>query len=119
RIVGEWLQAQGAAVSTPHPIDLLLTSPVKILVEAKSIRRISSILAIRTAVGQLLEYRRFIGPRDAELCILLDDHPGDEMICYVEDDLQMGIAWMQDGALYGGPRTVGKLIPVQLKAVSI
>jgi hypothetical protein len=35
--------------------------------------------AVREAVGQLLEYLHFLGPKDAELCVLLDREPGEQL----------------------------------------
>jgi len=66
------LQSKGAKVSTPHPIDLLMTSPATVLFEAKVVRGGNAVQAVREAVGQLLEYRYFLGPQTAELCVLLD-----------------------------------------------
>jgi len=67
-------------LSTPHPIDLRLTGPPGVIVEARVIGRFSPVLAIRAAVGQLLEYPRFIGPKEATLCILLDGNPGEALV---------------------------------------
>ena len=68
RIAVEWLQKHGATVSTPHPRDLVVDAPVSVLVEAKTTRR-GPLFAVREAVGQLLEYRHFLGPKEAELCL--------------------------------------------------
>jgi len=79
RLIGqavEAFKARGAKVSTPHPIDLRMAEPAALIIEAKIVGRFSPILAVRVAVGQLLEYRRFIGPKQSSLCILLDADPG-------------------------------------------
>ena len=103
--VGELLQQAGAVVSTPHPIDLLMTSPHMVIFEAKIVGGRDPALAVREAVGQLLEYRYFLGPRDAELCIVLDEEPPALLISYVEDELRMWIAWCQDRHLATGPKS--------------
>jgi len=61
--------------------------------------------AIREAVGQLMEYRHFLGPHDAQLCILLDGNPGHALTSYVEDVLGFLILWVESGTLQGGERT--------------
>src|SRR5437870_9303614 len=43
----EQLQAQGAKVTTPHPIDLRIAGPAAVIVEAKVVGRFSPILAVR------------------------------------------------------------------------
>ncbi len=62
--------------------------------------------AVREAVGQLLEYRYFIGPRDARLCIAIDSPPRDSALTeYVEKELGMLFLWISDGKVSGGPLT--------------
>jgi hypothetical protein len=104
RQVGEYLQSRGVAVITPHPIDLLMTSPTVVIFEAKIVGKQPG-LAIREAVGQLLEYRWFLGPREAGLCILLDGHPGVALVEYVEEQLGLLVAWWTGGTLDAGPRS--------------
>jgi hypothetical protein len=99
---GEALKAQGCAVATPHPLDLLMTAPDVVIVEAKTTRSRSVLSAVREAVGQLMEYQYFVGPRDAKLCILLDRAPDDSMRKYVEQKLGMILLWCSDGAIHGG-----------------
>ncbi|MBW2535364.1 MAG: hypothetical protein JRI55_27980 [Deltaproteobacteria bacterium] len=108
RIAVERLQRHGAAVSTPHPRDLLISMPVSVVVEAKIARR-GALFAVREAVGQLLEYRHFLGPKEAELCILLDRSPGEDLIGYVERELGLLVLWPRAGRLVGGPLTAAKL----------
>jgi hypothetical protein len=109
RIAGEYLRAGGAEVATPHPIDLLMTKPVQVIFEAKPVSRFGALFAVRQAVGQLFEYRRFIGPRQAKLCILLDQEPAKELVEYVEGDLGLLIAWLSAERLAAGPATVSQL----------
>src|SRR5262245_25490954 len=66
--------------------DLLVSGPVTVLIEAK-IAHSGPLFAIRDAVGQLLEYRHFLGPKDSKLCILLDRNPGERLVGYVEHEL--------------------------------
>jgi hypothetical protein len=102
---GRLLQGLGMVVSTPHPLDLLVTAPRRIIFEAKVTEALGPLIAIRHAIGQLYEYRRFRGPSDAALCVLLDVDPGDVLLQYVEDELHLNILWVTDGALNAGPRT--------------
>ena len=54
--------------------------------------------AIREAVGQLFEYRHFIGPKTALLFVLLDEDPGTVLVDYIENVLELGIlldVWRQ------------------------
>src|SRR5438034_1298140 len=108
------LQARGAKVTTPHPIDLRLTEPAEVIFEAKVLGRFSPVLAIRSAVGQLFEYRTFIGPKHSSLCILLDADPGKALTDYVENDLGLLISWLTADGFYGGPRTVARLASLEL-----
>jgi hypothetical protein len=64
--------------------------------------------AVRQAIGQLFEYRRFIGPRQARLCILLDEEPPKELVDYVEGDLGLLIAWVSMGRIAAGPATLSQ-----------
>jgi hypothetical protein len=65
-----------------------------VIVEAKVVGRFSPILAVRPAVGQLFEYRSFIGPKESSLCILLDADPGQALVEYVEH-LGLLILWLK------------------------
>jgi hypothetical protein len=56
RQTGEWFRQRGAAVSMPHPRDMLITEPLCVLIEAKIVGEKSPVFAVREAVGQLLEY---------------------------------------------------------------
>lgn len=100
----EYFSTQGAQVSNPHPIDLLMLAPVKIIFEAKAAGRCGAALAIRAAIGQLYEYQHFVGPHDATLCILLDYQPDDFFVHFVEK-LGLQIVWCNGRTVSGGPKT--------------
>jgi hypothetical protein len=103
RLAGEWLQAHGVTIANPHPKDLVIISPVSVIVEAKVTRQRDPLYAAREAVGQLHEYRYFIGPRDAALAILLDAEPPCSLIEYLEGHLQVAVLWLIGTTLTGGP----------------
>src|SRR5262249_50812667 len=84
RLAGEFFVARGEKGITPHPLDLVMTKPASVIFEAKPVSRFGPLFAIRQAIGQLFEYRRFIGPRQAMVCILLDAKPEDHLVDYVE-----------------------------------
>lgn len=98
------LSSLGAIVSSPHPIDLLISSPISVIVEAK-IGLPHPRYAIRHALGQLHEYRYFLRYLGAKLCVLLEEKPDDSLIAYAEIELQLMVAWVRDGVLSGGPST--------------
>ena len=103
RVAGEWLQARGFQIASPHPKDLEIVSPISVIIEAKIVRRDDPRLAAREAIGQLHEYRYFIGPRTAALAILLDAEPSAALIRYMEEHLQVAVLWLVDDRLLGGP----------------
>lgn len=105
RHAGGWLQARGALVSTPHPIDLFVAHPLAVILEAKLVQPRGALAAIREAVGQLHEHRFSHGPREAEPCVLLDRAPSPEQVAYVEGYLSLLIAWWTSVGLAGGPLT--------------
>jgi hypothetical protein len=111
RRVGEFLRETGAVVANPHPIDLLMLEPRTVAFEMKIVDNRSSGLLIREAVGQLFEYRYFLGPRAAFLCIVLDCNPGLALISYVEDHLNFGIAWFTSNEMHFGPKTYEQMPP--------
>lgn len=106
---GEFFRNQGAVVTTPHPIDLVMVVPRTVIFEAKITGDRDPIFAIREALGQLLMYRHFIGPRDAAACVLLDRRPEAPLVDFVENTVGMLIAWETSGYLHGGPRTARAL----------
>jgi hypothetical protein len=110
KTLGDVLIAKGARLETTrHPIDVFMPIPERIIIEAKAVGSRHPGHAVREAVGQLLEYRHFLGPEDAKLCIALDAEPSPDIVSYVEDSLQMLLLWAKDGVVYGGPRTASTL----------
>lgn len=109
KAAGEFLSARGALVATPHPLDLTLGNPTQVIFEAKACGSRSAGFAIREAVGQLHEYRHFIGPRTAQLCILLDRPPEQPLIEFVEQALGMLLMWRTPSGFGGAPNTVDTL----------
>ena len=103
RLVGEWFKKEGATMSTPHPVDLLMSHPSVVIFEAKTTHARTVLNAVREAVGQLFEYRRFIGPSEAQLAILLDQAPDPILLRYVEEDLGILLVWW-DGKQVTGPK---------------
>jgi hypothetical protein len=102
-------QGQGGVASMPHPVDLMLASPLLVILEAKTVGARPALLAVREAVGQLLEYRHFQGPREAQLGIILERAPRAGLVAYVEDVLGFFLMWKEGDALIGGPKTVAAL----------
>jgi hypothetical protein len=105
RDAGLFLLKGGARVSSPHPMDLMLESPRMVILEAKIVGERNAGFAVRDAIGQLFEYRHFLGPRDAELGILLDQAPDREVVSFVEDGVGLLILWLDGGRILGGPKT--------------
>ena len=103
RLAAQWLRVHGATVTNSHPKDLEIVSPVSVIVEAKIVRQRDPLFAAREAVGQLHEYRYFIGPRNARLALLLDVEPPTALITYMEEHLQVAALWLADSVLLGGP----------------
>ncbi len=105
RSAGEYFRDRwDAHVTTPHPIDLLMRSPLSVIFEAKTTTHGGSGLAIRAAVGQLLEYRYFLGPSEAQLSVLLDGRPDATFLAFAED-LGLLIVWPSASGFVGGPLT--------------
>jgi len=110
RCLGEHLQARGAAVATSrHPIDLWMAVPEEVAFEAKIVGPGGALAAIRDAVGQLYEYSHFMKLDGARLCIVLDVEPDADAVAYVEEYLELAIAWWVDGELRSGPRSASWL----------
>jgi len=78
--------------------------------EAKVVGGRGALRAIREAVGQLYEYRFFIGPRTAQLCVLLDERPSKALVDYVEKHLALSIAWLSNDKLEAGPTSRERLL---------
>lgn len=102
RVAGEWLLANGFVISNAHPKDLEILSPVSVIFEAKIVRHRDALFAVREAVGQLHEYRYFVGPRNAQLAVLLDEAPSETLVRYLEEHLQVAVLWLRDSGLLGG-----------------
>jgi hypothetical protein len=105
RMAAEYLSKHCNGLVTPHPIDLRIIQPKNVIIEAKLTHDNNAVFAVREAVGQLYEYRYFLGPKDALLCILLDANPGPALVEYVENHLALAICWMVGKQLIGGPKT--------------
>jgi hypothetical protein len=117
RLAGEEFQKNKAVVTNPHPLDLLVTvPPLKVIIEAKLIGGRNPGFAIREAVGQLFEYRYFKRLHDSEVCILLDGHPGEPLVRYVESALGMLILWLTPSGLIGGSETARKLAHIGVRS---
>ncbi len=110
RLAGQWLQARGVLIANRHPKDLEIISPVSVIVEAKIVGPRDPSFALREALGQLHEYKYFIGPRTAELAVLLDAEPPTALIRYSEDHLQVAVLWLVDATLTGGPLAQSRIL---------
>ena len=93
---------KGAAISTPHPIDLLVSSPIEVICEVKVVKHGQPLYAVREAIGQLLQYRHFFVPNCGNLCVVLDAEPDRALIRFIES-VGILIAWEKDSHLFGGP----------------
>lgn len=104
RVTAKWLgmnHPRLIASSRRHPLDMLVSGATHLIVEAKTTRRIHAGFAIRQALGQLYEYRYFIGPQEANLVVLLDAKPEDMFIDYLENHLGIGLLWWDGTGLAG------------------
>ena len=120
RRAGEFFRKSSDQVSTPHPKDLEVGAPLhpSVVFKAKHVRRGSFAAPIREALGQLLEYRYFLGPTQADICILLDQEPPRDVIEFVEVGCGVLLAWW-DGRkrrVRGGLRAAAKLHGVGVRA---
>jgi hypothetical protein len=107
RDYGKWIRGRRFEASTAqHPKDLVLrrSDSVEWLVEGKVIRRGNAASAVRQAIGQLLEYRRFLyvdlGKPPPRLVAVFTEPVGD---AYVALLLELGIeaVWNVDGLWSG------------------
>ena len=103
REAGQWLRDRGVVISNRHPKDLELISPVSVIVEAKIVGTRDPLFAVREALGQLEEYRYFVGPQSSGLAILLDAEPPATLVRYSEEHLEVAVLWLVAGELSGGP----------------
>ncbi|WP_147444198.1 hypothetical protein [Corallococcus sp. CA031C] len=118
-VVGSALQSAGAHVTMPHPLDLVVHSPVQVIFEVKTLGGRDSLFAVREAVGQLLEYRHFRGPSSASLGIVLGENPGNEIVSYVEETLGMLLIWCEGKVIRGGPLTAKRLSAIGVVGLGI
>jgi hypothetical protein len=103
---GEWARTQGfSALTEVHPRDLVLRrDSTEWLIEGEVLRRGNAAHAVREAIGQLFEYRRFEytgqGKEAPELVGLFSEPIGN---AYVEllDELGVHSVW-RDGATWTG-----------------
>ena len=80
KLFGEFAMASGFGVITPDPMDVLLTRDGSSwIVEAKIVYDLNFAQAVRSAIGQLMDYRHFLLP-DARLIALFDRPIGEPYI---------------------------------------
>jgi hypothetical protein len=103
RDAGEWLRARGVVISNRHPKDLEIIAPVSMIVEAKVVGNRDPLFAVREGLGQLKEYRYFVGPQSSGIALLLDAEPPPTLVRYSEDHLGVAVLWLVGGELSGGP----------------
>lgn len=77
---------------------------MRVIIEAKVVRERDPLFSAREAVGQLHQYRYFIGPCHAELALLLDVEPSTALIKYLEDHLHIAVLRLSHTELCGGLR---------------
>jgi hypothetical protein len=105
---GEWAQDAGFTASTAeHPKDLVLRlDGVEWLVEAEVVRRGNAAHAVREAIGQLFEYRRFLYVDQAKvspnLVGLFSESIGDAYLALLSE-LGILAVWRDAGAWQGCP----------------
>ena len=66
RLVGEWFKKEGATMSTPHPVDLLMSHPSVVIFEAKTTHARTVLNAVREAVPSLPTYVRHGARKELE-----------------------------------------------------
>jgi hypothetical protein len=92
---GEKCQVTGVTVTTPHPLDLLITSDAgQVLVEAKVVYKGNATSAVRGAIGQLFDYRFHLFPKESPpwMLGLFSESKGDDFVELLES-LSIGAAW--------------------------
>jgi hypothetical protein len=103
---GAWVRSEGFAASTAvHPRDLVLRrGSSEWLVEGEVLRRGNAAHAVREAIGQLFEYRRFeyvdLGRRVPALVGLFSEPIGDAYVALLEE-LGIQSVW-REGANWAG-----------------
>jgi hypothetical protein len=101
-------ERRGATIYPQHPLDLLMLHPLKIIFEGKLAGKRHPVFAVRDALGQLLTYRFFNGPPDAEVCILLDSDPGEGLQRFAER-VHVDIVWLNGNRLRARNSTAKRL----------
>lgn len=102
-----WTKAQGFAPSNAEfPKDLILRRPEEeYLIEVKVVYNGKASIAVRAAIGQLLEYSHFldVGKDPKPLTVALFSEPvGDAFIEYLEV-LEIPSVWLEGGVWRGSP----------------
>jgi hypothetical protein len=113
RRVGSCFRRRSKEVYTPHPKDLEVHAPLDrpVIFEAK-LRGGGLASPIREALGQLHWYRYHLGPRDAELCVVLDSRPPHGIVEFLEEGCGVLVAWWENDRVCGGPRAVERLAAI-------
>jgi len=103
-VLSAWLNERGIGVKENRLIDAyaqLSSGPA--IFEIKSISPINERAQIRSAVGQLLEYRYLHDIARASLWVVFSSEPiGKQMVDFLRDDQAMHVAW-KSGASLAGP----------------
>jgi len=95
RMFGPHAATRGFQPSTPHPVDVLLSCDgTNWLVEVKVVYDLNYADAVRSALGQLLEYRHFLHP-SAHLIALFDKPIGDGYVGFLRN-LGISVIWLND-----------------------
>jgi len=103
---GAWARETGFVASTAeHPKDLVLRrNPHEWLIEGEVLRRGNAAHAVREAIGQLFEYRRFlyadVGKAEPELVGLFSESIGDAYVALL-DELGIASVWHDGGEWRG------------------
>jgi hypothetical protein len=94
RRLGEWARSRGFDPNTNvHPRDIILHhDDVDFLTEVKVFPAGRPHRAIRECIGQLFEYRKFLGPEPASLVAALSAHPGDAFVDLLTS-LHIAVVW--------------------------
>jgi hypothetical protein len=103
-VLSAWLNERGIGVKENRLIDAyaqLSSGPA--IFEIKSISPVNERAQIRSAVGQLLEYRYLHDIARASLWVVFSSEPiGKQMVDFLRDDQAMHVVW-KSGASLAGP----------------
>ncbi|MFB8280485.1 MrcB family domain-containing protein [Nocardia colli] len=95
----EWLEARGLVAANNFAVDIGTVDPPTVI-EAKRVNG-QFANAIRSAVGQLYEYRYFKVAHPDSGLIFLSDEPVPEVWCsYLERDRAIGVIWPAQGGFH-------------------